>query len=326
MIREQVLDIWLNQVFKTSDFTRIPLAGDASFRRYYRVFVEGRSYVVMDAPPPETPQIFMEIAQTLAMQGVTVPLVIAFELEQGFLLLSDLGDRLYLSELNEQSADKLYADAFEALLKLQGCQVNFPAFDQLFLERQFGIFQEWFLNRHLQLSLTASLENILDPIYQQLSEIILLQPQVSVHRDYHSRNLMVLEHGNPGVLDFQDAMRGPITYDLVSLLQDCYIEWPRERVVEWVKFFQHRAKDQQLLNDQVSESEFLHWFDWTGLQRHLKNLGIFARLNYRDGKARYLKDIPRVLYYIKETCARYSALNALQIFFETIEVNEPVGV
>jgi hypothetical protein len=337
MIREQVLDHWLKGIFKNSDFKRIMLAGDASFRRYYRIFVEDCSYVVMDAPPPEVPEIFVNIARILTNVGVSVPSVIASELEQGFLLLSDLGDRLYLPELNEYSADILYKDAFQALVKIQKCQAEVPVFDHAFLKRQFGIFQEWFLGKHIGISNMENINNnigrtetpstvqkILDPLYEKISETILHQPQVFVHRDFHSRNLMILDNKNPGVIDFQDAMMGPITYDLVSLLQDCYISWPRERVVEWVKDFQYRAQAIGLLSHQESLAEIMRWFDWTGLQRHLKNLGIFARLNYRDGKSQYLQDIPRVLDYIKETSLRYAELNPLWAFFESIQISETV--
>lgn len=321
-MREQILDHWLSKVLQTNHFTRLPLAGDASFRRYYRVQVNEQRYVVMDAPPPEAPQIFRDIALVLQGQGISVPSVMAYEFTEGFLLLSDFGDRLYLSELTEQTADRLYHDAFQVLLKMQQCQAELPVFDGAFLSRQFGIFQEWFLGKHKGISDPQSSHTILKPIYDKLSETIALQPQVFVHRDYHSRNLMIIEEGNPGVLDFQDAMIGPITYDLVSLLQDCYITWPRHRVVQWTKDFQWQAQEKGLLSGQESEAEFLRWLDWTGLQRHLKNLGIFSRLYYRDGKSQYLKDIPRVLHYIKETSLRYSELTSLWRFFESLGVAE----
>lgn len=333
MNREQILDYWLNQVLMTNDFQRVSLAGDASFRRYYRIFVREQRYVVMDAPPPEAPHLFMEIASALADIGISVPLIVASELTNGFLLLSDLGDRLYLPELNTQTADVLYTDAFQALLKIQSCKAPVPQFDKPLLQRQLGIFREWFLGKHKGLTsdllvskISPAKLQILDTIYDKLIKTIEDQPQVFVHRDYHSRNLMILENGNPGVIDFQDAVIGPITYDLVSLLQDCYIIWPRARVVDWVADYQNLATKHGLLSKTVSRSEFLRWFDWTGLQRHLKNLGIFSRLNYRDGKIQYLKDIPYVLHYVQETSARYSELNDLWTFFETLQAHEMVGI
>jgi len=321
MNREQILDQWLYQTLKTADFQKVLLAGDASFRRYYRIFVtqNKQQYVLMDAPPPEEPKVFMEMAHLLGSQGLSVPTIVASQLDHGFLLLSDLGDRLYLPELTLQSADTLYGEAFQALLKIQSCQAKVPVFDRAFLKRQYGIFQEWFLGKHKGVLLTDTSQNILETTYERLLETIDSQPQVFVHRDYHSRNLMILEAGSPGVLDFQDAMIGPITYDLVSLLQDCYITWPREHVVGWVKNFQQLATQKGLLSKQVSTAEFVRWFDWTGLQRHLKNLGIFSRLYYRDGKSQYLNDLPRVLQYIQETSVRYPELNPLWTLFEDLK-------
>ena len=321
MSREQILEKWLENVLNTTDFKRTPLAGDASFRRYYRVSVQESQYVVMDAPPPEAPHLFVEVARLLGVQGLSVPHIVANQMEEGFLLLSDLGDRLYLNELNEKTADSLYHDAFKAMLKIQTCQTELPAFDRDFLQRQLGIFEEWYLKTHRSVDPLAHL-TMLAPLYELLFQAIEEQPQVLVHRDYHSRNLMILENGNPGILDFQDAMRGPITYDLVSLLQDCYISWPREKVEEWVADFHTQAKEAGLLETTNEFTKFLRWFDWTGLQRHLKNLGIFARLHHRDGKSGYLNDIPRVLSYVLQTCKRYSELQPLQDFFQTLDQQE----
>ena len=320
MQREQLLDEWLKYIFKTNDFKRVSLAGDASARRYFRVSIRGENVVVMDAPPPEIPGVFADIALALDQQGLQVPQVIAGDFEQGFLLLSDLGDRLYLSELNESSADQLYQNAFQALLKIQHCRKKLPLFDEPFLHRQFNIFEEWYLKKHKAFSLSdfKRTQAILNPIYEKLFSVFQNQPQVFVHRDYHSRNLMVLEGKSPGILDFQDAMIGPITYDLVSLLQDCYIAWPRQRLENWVLDFYEKANQEKLLTGQETYSEFLYWFDLTGLQRHLKNLGIFARLHYRDNKSGYLKDIPQVLNYILETCSRYAELQPLLHFFKTL--------
>jgi aminoglycoside/choline kinase family phosphotransferase len=321
MSREQRLENWLSQILKTQDFKCVTLAGDASARRYFRVYIAGTQYVVMDAPPPEIPKVFAELALILENQGLQVPKIIRADFEHGFLLLSDLGDRLYLSELNEASADQLYQNAFEALIKIQFCKQDLPVFDRDFFDRQLGIFEEWYLKKHCAFS-DAKLEKtkaILNSVSEKLFEIWQSQPQVFVHRDYHSRNLMILPEQSPGILDFQDAMIGPITYDLVSLLQDCYIAWPRERVQNWVRDFYDRAKAAGTLSGHQNFSEFLHWFDLTGLQRHLKNLGIFARLHYRDNKSGYLKDIPQLLTYISETCHRYADLKPLLNFFETLQ-------
>lgn len=321
MVRDQVLEKWLGQVLGTPAFIRRPLAGDASFRRYDRIAVAEKSYVLMDAPPPEIPGVFAEIAALLEKQGLSVPRVLHQDLGHGFLVLSDLGDRLYLNELNEHTADRLYQDAFDALLEIQARVVapcGFSAFDRAFLKRQLNIFEEWYLEKHKALPISEEIQALLTPIYEHLFQVIECQPQVFVHRDYHSRNLMILEEGSPGILDFQDAMIGPITYDLVSLLQDCYISWPRERVVDWVESVRVESKHLGLLKQSTTAAEFLQWFDWTGLQRHLKNLGIFARLYYRDQKSGYLKDIPQLLHYITETCDRYVELKPLQQFLETL--------
>ncbi len=316
MNRETLLDVYLKSVLKT-DFKCVPLAGDASARRYFRVYAKtGTQYVVMDAPPPEVPAVFAKMAALLAQQGLQVPKVLYSDLDQGFLVLTDFGDRLYLGELTEASADQLYQKAFTALHTIQTCFPILPLFDRDFFDRQLGIFEEWYLKKHQKFSHES--QDLLNPIYEKLFEVWQAQPQVFVHRDYHSRNLMILPEDSPGILDFQDAMIGPITYDLVSLLQDCYISWPRERVQNWVLDFYDAAQEKKRFNRQVSDAEFLRWFDFTGVQRHLKNLGIFTRLHYRDNKSGYLKDIPQVLKYIFEACDRYSELKPLLRFFEAL--------
>lgn len=320
MNRETLLDLYLKSVLKTG-FKRVPLAGDASARRYFRVYGEaGTQYVVMDAPPPEVPAVFAKMAALLAQQGLQVPKVLYSDLEQGFLVLTDFGDRLYLGELTEVSADQLYQKAFVALHTIQTCSPTLPLFNRDFFDRQIGIFEEWYLKKHQKFSQDnlQKTQDVLNPIYEKLFEVWQAQPQVFVHRDYHSRNLMILPEYSPGILDFQDAMIGPITYDLVSLLQDCYISWPRERVQSWALNFYQAAQEKKRFNRPVTDAEFLRWFDLTGIQRHLKNLGIFARLHYRDNKSGYLKDIPQVLKYIFETCDRYTELKSLLSFFETL--------
>jgi aminoglycoside/choline kinase family phosphotransferase len=328
MSRENILDTWLLEVLQTDNIKRVALAGDASLRRYYRIWVDNQSYILMDAPPPESVERFLEVATVLEANHLHVPKIIHRSLELGFLLLSDLGDRLYLNELTDATADELYEDALKALLKLQHVPVpKTRPFEPAFLERQMDIFHDWYLKRHLQLSFAERgyakrLASIYDGIFKTLAE----QPVVLVHRDYHSRNLMVCPGNNPGILDFQDAMFGPLTYDLVSLFQDCYITWPRMKVEKWVLGFKEQQIAIGMLDKRVTDEEFLRWFDITGLQRHLKNLGIFARLYYRDGKNGYLKDIPRVLNYIQETMVRYQELYPLKIFFAEIASETPLCV
>jgi len=270
----------------------------------------------MDAPPAqEDCRPFIHIAQTLLGLGLHVPTIFKADLEQGFLLLSDLGSRQYLPELNEASVEQLYGAALEALLVMQTrCDIvsaALPPYDHALLMREMGLFHDWFVQQHLGLELTADQSAALQHTYQLLAASALEQPQVCVHRDYHSRNLMITEQHNPGILDFQDAVIGPITYDLVSLLRDCYISWPPERVYAWATQYHGRAYAAGLLKEHDSE-RFLRWFDWMGIQRHLKAIGIFARLNIRDGKPGYLKDIPRTLGYIVAVSRRYQELAPLQ--------------
>ncbi len=336
MIRIQLLEKWLNRVLEGRSYRYVPLAGDASFRRYFRVFVESsngfndqvsQQYVAMDAPPPENIHPFIEIAGLLSSLGLSVPRILHQEQDLGFLLLSDLGDRLYLHELNEGSAESLYRDALSSLIRIQSCQATLPKFNRVFMWDQLQIFQTWYLEKHLGLGI-KEIENNLAQLKPLLSEVIQTiegQPYVVIHRDYHSRNLMILDSANPGIIDFQDAMLGPVTYDLVSLFQDCYISWDRAQVQKWVLDFQMQARAAGILKSDISHEQFLQWFDWTGLHRHLKNLGIFTRLYHRDGKPGYLKDIPIPLKYIKETCGRYPRLTPLWTFFEnTLKVKVEV--
>ncbi len=319
MNRDAKIDAWL-QGCLTSDFHRKALAGDASRRRYYRVHHQDASYVLMDAPPPEVPHRFVDCQAILASAGLKVPEIITADLDQGLLLLSDFGDNLYLNHLHDHSVDKLYEEAMAALIPLQQCQAPLAHFDRAFMGEQLvDLFEHWYLKHHKGLFLSPALSRDLQALYQLLFENAREQPQVLIHFDYHSRNLMVLpERGSPGILDFQDAMRGPLTYDLVSLLQDCYISWSSERVQAWVKAFQDRAQKGGIV-ESVDAAQFLRWFHLTGLQRHLKNLGVFARLYHRDHKPGYLKEIPRVLAYIHDTCSFYPELEPLSLFLTELE-------
>jgi aminoglycoside/choline kinase family phosphotransferase len=278
--------------------------------------------IVMDAPPEnEDCRPFVDIARALFDVGLHVPQIIEEDLDQGFLLLDDLGDRLYLNELNEDTVERLYGDAIGALLTMQACdpsQHELPPYDEALLMQEMELFREWFLQRHLGLSLDDEANGMLGRVFKGLTDNALQQPRVCVHRDYHSRNLMVTDQHNPGILDFQDAVIGPVTYDLVSLLRDCYIAWPREQVEDWALGFHELAMQSGILNRELHEDEvqFLRWFDLMGVQRHLKAIGIFARLNHRDGKPGYLEDIPRTLTYVVEVSGRYDELNALHDYIE----------
>ncbi len=298
-----------------------PASADASFRRYFRAWSGGRSYVVMDAPPgKEDIAPFVRVAHLLRDCGVHAPDVLAADLAQGFALLEDLGSVHYLSQLTAgQDADALYGDALTALaaVQLRGDASSLEPYDRAVLLREMRLMPEWFCERHLQLQLTGTELDLLGATEEALLAAALAQPQVFVHRDYHSRNLMVLGERNPGVIDFQDALHGPVGYDLVSLLKDCYIEWPRARVEGWLRGYRARlmAEGGAALCG-ADHAEFLRWFDFIGLQRHIKVLGIFARLNWRDGKPGYLGDLPRTLGYVRDAAARYGELAEFARFVE----------
>jgi aminoglycoside/choline kinase family phosphotransferase len=267
----------------------------------------------MDAPPEnEDCRPFVAVAKHLGELGLNVPEVYEADFEQGFLLLSDLGSEHYLDRLKDSDSSRLYADAMSALSLMQagGERDGLPPYDSQLLQREMGLFREWLLEQHLGLSLNTDEQQMLDDIFQLLIANALEQPQVFVHRDYHSRNLLVTPAKNPGILDFQDAVLGPVTYDLVSLLKDCYISWPREQVQGWVSVYFAQALQAGVVQKE-HEKGFLRWFDLMGVQRHLKASGIFARLNIRDGKPGYLQDIPRTLNYIVEIAPEYPELKQL---------------
>ena len=318
---------WLSQDLGLRPERIEPASSDASFRRYFRAFEGHKTFVVMDAPPgKEDVRPYLKVTQLLESIGVHVPHVHESDVTRGLLLLEDLGGTHYLSRLNAgDDVERLYGDALEVLAQIQvrglaGARELAP-YDRKELARELSLMPEWFCQRHLQLSVTPSQSQTIGAAFEFLIGEGLAQPAVFVHRDYHSRNLMVLADRNPGVLDFQDAVRGPIGYDLVSLLKDCYISWPRERIEGWV--LQYRERLQALGGPVGSDArEFLRWFDLIGVQRHLKVLGIFARLWYRDGKAGYLHDLPLTLEYVRAACARYSELAELHEFLEAHVVPE----
>ncbi len=310
--RSNELNAWLDERFNQYDIA--PVSDDASFRRYFRVTPVGNAqrFIVMDAPPDkEDVAPFIDIAKRLRAAGLNAPQVHARDEARGFLLLDDFADRQYLGELNDDSVERLYGDALGALAVMQACVPSdgLPDYDETLLRAEMQLFPDWLLDRQLGLKLDDGDRRRLDSVFDLLVENALAQPRVFVHRDYHSRNLMRLEKANPGILDFQDAVNGPLTYDLVSLLRDCYVCWPRERVVDWAWGYFDLAVQSGILREE-NEKDFLRWFDLMGIQRQLKAAGIFARLNLRDGKPGYLGDIPRTLGYIVEVAPDYPELEA----------------
>lgn len=320
--RLEQLKQWLHAEVGLPPFTIVPASGDASFRRYFRVKYDGHSVIAVDAPPGrEDNAPFVRVARQLGTWGLNAPRILAESPQQGFLLVSDLGSELYLSRLDEAHVERLYGDALGALLvmQLRGAEVEatLPPYDEALLRQEMMLFREWYLGRHLQLDLTDEQEAAIETAFRLLVANALEQPRVFVHRDYHSRNLLFTPRNNPGILDFQDAVWGPVTYDLVSLLRDCYVAWPRLRVEEWALGYLDLACQSGVLREH-DETRFLRWFDLMGMQRHLKASGIFARLNYRDGKPAYLDDIPRTLGYVAEVAARYPELHEFERLLRTL--------
>ncbi len=274
----------------------------------------------MDAPPEsEDCRPFVSVAALMRAAGLNVPEVLAQDLDRGFLLLTDLGATTYLKALNEANADELFGDAIEALLRLQLASRPgvLPAYDEALLQRELALFPEWYIGRHLGVTLSAEQRRALAEITALIVGNNLEQPSVFVHRDYMPRNLMVSDP-NPGVLDFQDAVFGPITYDVVSLFKDAFISWDEERVLDWTVRYWEKARRAGLPVN-ADFGQFYRGFEWMGLQRHLKVLGIFARINYRDGKPGYLADTPRFVGYVRAVCARYAALAPLARLFDQME-------
>jgi hypothetical protein len=322
-IRLAALKQWVKAQLGVNTIIIKPASGDASFRRYFRVWVGDTTYIAMDAPPEkENCAAFVDIAFRLQLNSIHAPAVHAKDLQQGFLLLDDLGNKLYLSGLDAKSAGPLYRDALDTLLCMQSNVPadDLPPYDHRQLQNEMDLFVDWFLSRHLHIKLNGEANDILTDCFELLIASALEQPKVFVHRDYHSRNLMICDTHNPGVLDFQDAMYGPITYDLVSLLRDCYIAWPKNQVQQWLKFYHLQLTEQQLIS--VDLVKFERWFDWMGMQRHLKAIGIFARLNHRDGKPNYLSDIPRTYDYILAVCKYYPDFMAFSELMARLQIHE----
>ncbi|HTM61237.1 MAG TPA: phosphotransferase [Burkholderiales bacterium] len=319
--RRNRLEQWLATPLNGARFTLAPASEDASFRRYFRATLDdGRTFVVMDAPPDkEDSRPFVRIARMLADAGVHAPVVHAQDLGAGFLLLSDLGTRTYLSELTAATADALMSDATDALIRWQLASKpgELPPYDEALLRREMNLFPEWYVARHRRKSLSKAQAQTLESVFTLLVKSALAQPTVYVHRDYMPRNLM-LSDPNPGVLDFQDAVMGPIAYDVVSLMRDAFISWEEEQVLDWTVRYWEKAKRAKLPVE-ADFGEFWRAFEWMGLQRHLKVLGIFARINYRDGKPKYLTDTPRFLAYARPVAQRYRELAPLNQLLDEVE-------
>lgn len=285
-------------------------SADASFRSYYRVRTAAASYIVMDAPPShEDCRPYLHVARLFRAAGANTPEILAENLAEGFLLLTDFGDTTYLKALDERTADPLYRAANAALVKIQGASRadELPAYDEALLRRELALFPDWYVGRHLDVRLSEAQRQVMETAFAAIVANNLAQPRVYVHRDWHSRNLMVTERDNPGVLDFQDAVYGPITYDLVSIYKDAYISWDEERLLDWVIRYWEAARKAGL-PVHADFADYYRDFEWMGVQRHIKVLGIFARLYHRDGKAGYLNDMPRVLAYLRRACERYREL------------------
>lgn len=331
--REQTLRHWLASCFPATDWRIEPASADASFRRYFRVFLPGRSLIVMDAPPElEDCRPFVDVAARLEGAGVHVPAVLERDLSKGFLLLSDLGSVCYFDVLDGPRIGDAYAEALDTLSLMQIAVPveGLPAYDCERLMGELALFHDWFLVRHLRCTPTTEERSGLDEVFALLCRVALEQPQVFVHRDYHSRNLMLCRgkrfegRNNPGVIDFQDAVTGPLVYDLVSLCRDVYVDWPQVVIDEWISRFaadlaRHSGRPS------IGLKELRRWFNLTAAQRLLKVAGIFARLHYRDGKARYLNDLPLTLKHLFSVCAQEPELTGLSRLLAAWNLPQALG-
>jgi aminoglycoside/choline kinase family phosphotransferase len=326
--RKSVLKDWLSSLkdYQLQLDSMRPASADGSFRQFYRIdTADGGSLIAIDAPPAtENSAAYIKMANLLKGMNLSVPEVFAHDLEQGFMLVSDLGQHTYAHVLNHDTVFKLYMDAIDTLVLMQAQSQPdvLPEYDRAFLLRELHIFTEWYIGKHLGVVLTEAQTATLNKVFDHLLASALAQPQVFVHRDFHSRNLMWMDKGNPGIVDFQDAVYGPITYDLVSLLRDAYVQWDEEMVLDWAIRYWEKAKRAGLPVSPDIDS-FYRDFEWMGLQRHLKILGIFSRLSHRDGKHQFLDDIPTVMEYIRKTTHRYKELVPLLRLLEELENKAP---
>ena len=324
MERLQALQDWAARQLGGDALDIAPASADASFRRYFRVTAKGRDYIVMDAPPAhEDCRPFIAVARLFGDAGVHVPQVLAQDLDQGFLLLTDLGSTTYLAALNDGTARELYLASNDALIRIQQASRPdvLPEYDRALLTRELMLFPDWYVAKHLGVAMNDQQRASLDTVFERILANNLAQPRVYVHRDWHSRNLMVSDP-NPGILDFQDAVYGPITYDLASIYRDAYVEWDEERQLDWVIRYWEKARAARL---PVREDfgDFWRDFEWMGAQRHIKVLGIFARLYHRDGKDGYLKDMPRVMRYLRKVCERYDELKPMLFLLDALQDKQP---
>jgi aminoglycoside/choline kinase family phosphotransferase len=319
--RLDALGRWLSAQLPGARFSLAPASEDASFRRYFRATLDdARTFIVMDAPPDkEDCRPFLHVAELLRGAGVHVPQVHAHDLAQGFLLLADLGTTTYLSALNASNAAALFRDATDSLVRWQLASRPgaLPPYDDALLRREMRLFPQWYIDRHLGVKLSSAQEGVLQQTFDVLAASALAQPTVFVHRDFMPRNFMLSEP-NPGVLDFQDAVMGPITYDIVSMLRDAFLSWEEELVLDWTVRYWESAK-RAGLPVEADFGEFWRAFEWMGLQRHLKVLGIFARIRYRDGKPKYLADTPRFIGYARAVATRYRPLLPLARLLDELE-------
>jgi aminoglycoside/choline kinase family phosphotransferase len=319
--RYQALTLWLTDYFGDKPFTLVPLLADASFRRYFRLQLPDQTYIAMDAPPElEDSQSFVWLARAYQQVLLRVPHIYRANLLEGYLLIEDLGDALFGKILNQQNVDQLYISAIDELIKIQDLSLRYssklPSFDGNMIQTELKNFQHWFLEKHLGCELTNLEQQLLASTFEQLVDNAMAQPQVGIHRDYHSRNLLLLDN-QVAMVDFQDSAVGPITYDIVSLIRDCYIDWPEKQVNAWLDYFyqllQFRHKHRQ-----VSFQQMQQWFDWMGMQRHLKAIFIFARKYHRDGNSNYLPDIDRALSYVTAVLDRYPELAKFKQFTQQV--------
>ncbi len=321
MQRQQQLNTWLQRLYPNDTFTLAPASADASFRRYFRAtFKDGSTKIIMDAPPEhEDCKPFLRVEKLFEDAGTHVPHVYAQDLAQGFLLLSDLGNTTYLQALNASNAAQLYGAATDALIKIQLASRPdvLPPYDEVLLRRELNLFPDWYIAQHLGVTLSDKQKSKLEEVFARIVANNLAQPNVYVHRDFHSRNLMVTEP-NPGIIDFQDAVYGPITYDLASLFKDAYIRWEEADIMDWLIVYWEKAR-KAALPVHADFGEFYRDYEMMGAQRHIKVLGIFARLAIRDGKTGYVQDMPLVMDYLRRACVRYIALKPLLNILDELE-------
>ena len=314
-LRTTALLHWLKSHFSLENITLIPLTGDAGFRRYFRFDYQNQSYIAVDAPVKfSNNQAFVDVQEILQGVGVNVPNILAVDLNQGFLCLSDFGQTVLSDRLTNENMAQYYAQAIVELNKMLKCKTalvaELPQYDEKFINTELAIFNEWLLEKHLGIYLTDDEQSALNECFEILISAIVEQPKTFMHRDYHSRNIMLLDNSELGIIDFQDAVQGPIIYDLVSLLRDCYVRWPNELITPLMEVYRQQVEN-SFPEENLTKEKWQYWFDLTGLQRHIKASGIFARLHHRDNKSGYLADIPLTLGYIQDVSAQYDKLSFL---------------